>query len=158
MKRFSIYSSLLSLFVLLTGVSLAQPMGPGQGSFEGRGQPDGSGIIKKLNRALEHAGGEELLLSAGQEEAIAALVAEQLANRPPRDPENRNLDHFKAYGDAIMAGDQAAIERIAAEMADKMAERTEARLVSQANFQIALLGILDGDQLNGRIDLIVGDD
>lgn len=105
----------------------------------------------KLNRALAHAGADQL--SEAQEELIAGLAAEHRANRPTPDAAAWNSGLRQAYADAILSGDKNdEIPEIAKQMAETMAERTANHLVAKANFQIALLNVLDQSQIQDLQD------
>jgi hypothetical protein len=144
------YFSILFLFAGFWPYIFGQPLGPGGGNFEGpgpRAKADGSGLLKKLTWALDAAGGETL--SVDQEEKIAALVDEMKANRPEPDPENRGPWLMRDYGEAVLNGDIGAIADeggIADQLAARMAERATRQMITRAEFQIALLGILNDGQ------------
>ena len=154
MKRCLTCLSVFSLFVLLTGISpslLAQPHGPGAGGFQGfgpgAGMGDGSRLINKLNRALVAAGAAEL--TAGEEEAIAALLQEHRENRPVPDRENPEVSPFAEYAAAVLHdGD---VEYWAGEIARAMAARTQAHLLAQAKLQIGLLEILGEERKSALV-------
>jgi hypothetical protein len=155
MKRCLTCLSVFSLFVLLTGVStsvLAQPYGPGPGGFTGFGPGggmvgDGSRFINKLNRALVAAGAAEL--TAGEEEAIVALLREHRGNRPVPDRENPEVSAFAEYAAAVIHdGD---VEYWAGEIARAMAARTQAHLLARAELQIGLLEILGEERKSALV-------
>jgi hypothetical protein len=152
MKRCLNYLTFFSVFVLLSGIApslLAQPPSPGGGGFGGFGPGDGSRIIQKLNRALGNAGTAEL--SDAQEADIETLIQEHRENRPGRDPGNLNTSLFKEYGEAILNGDAETAKGIAVSIAELMVARTAERMQVQADFQVALLDILEGPQLEALL-------
>jgi hypothetical protein len=152
MKRKHALLAVLIIFALVATVLVAQTQGPAgkrilgqnqgfaRGAAMARMQPDGSWIVKRLNRSLKLANGAEL--SDDQIEAIKQLVAATLQDRPqPTDPSGLPL--LQGYGDAILAGDKAEAESLAQQIAARTAAKAETRLIHRAVFAIDLLNILD---------------
>ena len=138
MRRSIVLTTVIAIVFLLVGsLTLAQRRGPG--NF---GPGDGSRLVERLNRVLVKAGAEEL--TDAQANQIAELVQSREVNRPERPPEGTLMQD---YGQAILNGDAESAKLIAEDIADEIAVRTAERLQSQADFQVALLGIIGAERI-----------
>jgi hypothetical protein len=99
-----------------------------------------------LERALSNAGAPAL--SEQQETQLKAAIAAFQRSRRSQEP-NETLDAARrAFDEAILAGDTAAIQAQTAIIVEQVAMTARANLQAEAAFKLKVLDILTDDQVN----------
>jgi len=131
----------LFVFLALSGSAWAQTSTPPAGWGKMQRNP-----VAVLNRALESAGASDL--STTQQQQLTSLVNNyRLAHQTPA-PDSDIQAAKKDLETAILAGSQQNVNAAAKELVDQIATRATSAVQDLGAFEIAVLGMLNADQVN----------
>ncbi|HZS09050.1 MAG TPA: hypothetical protein VFD58_29715 [Blastocatellia bacterium] len=131
-------------FVKATALLLCAVIGSAAITLAQRGQARDP--LRGLKRALTEAGAAAL--TADQETQLNTLIT-NFRNAQPTEPDAALEAARGAFEDAILAGDLAAAQAQATTIANRIAALKNAELQAEAQFEIAVLGLLrSGGQLD----------
>lgn len=102
--------------------------------------------LASLKRALSDAGAPAL--TAEQETQLQAAVAAYRQSRQSQEPNEILEAARRAFDEAVIAGDTAAMEAQATIIVEQIAMLTRSNLQAEAAFKLRVLDILTDDQVN----------
>jgi Spy/CpxP family protein refolding chaperone len=108
--------------------------------------------LARLTRALSAAGAPAL--TEQQETQLRAAIAEFQQSRRAQEPNETIEAARRAFDEAIVVGDTAAIQAQAAIIVEQLALLTRSHLQAEATFKLQVLDILTDEQVNQLLQRI----